>query len=70
MIFNSLMGFRTLTLKNHYFSDEDDILNNFYIPTLKEARKYYRLAGFFSSNIFSNIAEGLSVFTEIKGRCI
>jgi len=49
------MGFRTLKIKEYYFSDNDDILHDFYIPVLKEAKKYYRLSGFFSSNIFVNM---------------
>jgi len=62
------MGFRTLKIKEYYFSDNDDILHDFYIPVLKEAKKYYRLSGFFSSNIFVNIAEGLSSFIDNEGK--
>ena len=41
--------FRT---KISWDSDEDDILNDFYKPVLKSAKKYQRLAGYFSSTSF------------------
>ena len=43
------MGFKKLNLKSSYDSDEDDILNEFYIPVLSNAVVYKRLAGFFTS---------------------
>ena len=64
------MGFRDLTLNRFYDSDKDDIFNDFYIPTLKEATKFYRLAGYFSSRIFNDIAEGLGIFIENHARAI
>ena len=38
-----ILGFRKIKLKYTYDADEDDILNDFYIPTLSEAVRYKRL---------------------------
>ena len=53
------MGFKDLPFKNWYDSDEDDILNDFYIPVLEQAYKYKRLAGFFSSSSLAIAARGI-----------
>jgi superfamily II DNA or RNA helicase len=62
------LGFKDLTLKEQYFSDDDNIIDDFFIPVLKNSKKYYRLAGFFSSKIFVRIAEGLSRFIDDGGK--
>ena len=43
------MGFKDLELKREYRSFKDDIIKDFYVPVLKEARIYKRAVGFFSS---------------------
>jgi len=65
---NQLMSFFQTKLKDYYDSEEDDVLKDFYIPLLKKARKYYRLAGFFSSSVFKIIARGLATFIENNGK--
>ena len=56
------MGFRDLKeLKSGYDSGmNDDILNDFYIPVLKKAVSYKRIAGFFSSSSLSIAARGVA----------
>jgi len=56
------MGFREFTsLKGGYDSGiDEDILNDFYIPVLKEAVSYKRIAGFFSSSSLSIAARGIA----------
>ena len=56
------VGFRNLNLKPAYDSDDDDILNDFYIPVLSEAIRYNRLAGFFSSTVLAVAARGIQNF--------
>ena len=57
------MSFRDVaTLKISYDSGIDDILWDFYIPVLKEARSYDRIAGFFSSSSLALAARGLEDF--------
>ena len=54
------MGLREIQFKTAYDSDEDDILNDFYIPALSSSTSYRRLAGFFSSSALAVAARGIS----------
>jgi len=61
-----------LTLKNLdfkfvYDSDEDDILNDFYIPVLSKTIKYKRLCGTFSSTSLAIAARGISELIKNDG---
>lgn len=46
------MSLKDIELQPSYETTEskDQLLENFYIPVLQEANKYYRIAGFFSSS--------------------
>jgi superfamily II DNA or RNA helicase len=59
--------FQRLPLKAVYKTEHDDILRDFYIPTLKEAKIYHRAVGFFSAAALSYAAEGFSVFCSGGG---
>jgi len=61
------VSFLDLELKHDYDSEEDDILHDFYIPVLSKAKKYYRLAGFFSSSALAVAAKGMSTFAKNEG---
>lgn len=61
------MSFLHLDLKHDYDSEKDDILRDFYIPVLSRAKKYYRLAGFFSSSALAVAARGMSTFVKNQG---
>lgn len=62
------MGFENLTLKTEYRSFQDDIINDFYVPVLKEAISYKRAVGFFSSSALIEITKGLSGFIKNNGK--
>lgn len=62
------MSFKDIHIKPYYNSDEDDVLNDFYIPVLKEAIFYRRLTGAFSSSILAGAAKGISKFIINKGQ--
>jgi len=62
------MSFKELSLKAAYDSDEDDVLNDFYIVVLSRSKEYYRLAGFFSSTVLAVAAEGIASFISNKGK--
>jgi len=62
------MALKDLNLKEFYDSDEDDTLNDFYIPALSEAISYKRIAGFFTSSSLAISAKGLSKFIFNGGR--
>ncbi len=62
------MSLLELNLKKGYQSGEDDILNDFYIPTLSKAVQYDRIAGYFSSRSLSVAARGIAGLIKNKGR--
>jgi superfamily II DNA or RNA helicase len=53
------MNLKQIMIKKSYSSDNDDILNDFYIPALETSVKYYRLAGFFSSTSLAIASRGI-----------
>lgn len=61
------MNLRNLPIKKYYSSDEDDILDDFYIPALKEAHTYKRLTGFFSSTSLALVARGIKGLIKNEG---
>ena len=60
------MSLKDVNIKIKYDSDEDDLLNDFYIPVLSEANEYYRLSGFFNSTSLAVSACGLENFIKNK----
>jgi superfamily II DNA or RNA helicase len=61
------VSFLHLDLKRDYDSEKDDILRDFYIPVLSRAKKYFRLAGFFSSSTLAVAAKGMTTFAKNQG---
>lgn len=55
------MALRDLDLKSCYETGENPeaLLNEFYIPVLEQTKKYYRIAGFFSSSALVVAAKGI-----------
>lgn len=62
------MSLRDIPLKHCYDSDEDDILNDFYIPALENSLEYHRLAGFFSSTSLAIAARGIQGLVKNNGK--
>ncbi|MDR2720392.1 MAG: DEAD/DEAH box helicase family protein [Nitrososphaerota archaeon] len=62
------MSFRDINLQISYDSDSDNVLDQFYIPVLSKAKKYNRLAGFFTSNALAVAAKGIAQFIQNKGK--
>ncbi|MBW4256593.1 DEAD/DEAH box helicase family protein [Methanobacterium sp. YSL] len=61
------MGLKNLNLKFSYDSDSDDVLNDFYIPSLSESVIYLRLSGYFTSNSLAISSRGISNFIKNGG---
>jgi len=61
------MNLKSINLNKAYSSDSDDILYDFYIPSLKESIEYDRLAGFFSSKSLAIAARGILGLIEKGG---
>ncbi len=53
------MSLKDLPIKIQYKSSEDDLISDFYIPALCEARKYDRISGYFSSTSLAIAARGI-----------
>ena len=50
--------------KDRYKSKTDDIVHDFYIPVLSQARCYCRVSGYFSTAALNLVATGISNFVE------
>lgn len=59
---------KDISLKSTYSSEYDDLLKDFYIPTLSESEIYSRAVGYFSSNILVISAQGLGQFIKNDGK--
>lgn len=64
------MSFQDLHLDVSYESDsnKNQLLDNFYIPVLENSKKYFRIAGFFSSTSLSVAAEGIEGLIKNNGK--
>lgn len=62
------MSFQTLELQRHYDSDTTDVLQEFYRPLLKDALRYDRAVGYFSSSTFRTCASELASFIGQGGK--
>jgi len=61
------MSFRDLQLKHSYSSEKDNLVDDFYVPVLKEAQIYQRVTGYFSSSSLFIAARGFSEFIRKGG---
>ena len=61
------MNFLDLKIEASYETGIDDIVEDFYIPTLSCARRYDRISGFFSSTSLALAARGMEGFIRNGG---
>ncbi len=62
------MSLKDCILKNEYRSLVDNVVQDFYIPLLKEACSYKRAVGFFSSTALVEISKGIGAMAERGGK--
>jgi superfamily II DNA or RNA helicase len=62
------VGLQGIKIKSAYYSDEDNLLQEFYVPALSSSIKYDRIAGYFSSNALAIAAKGIAAFIKAGGR--
>lgn len=64
------MSLKTLDgkIKKEYRSLIDNVVQDFYIPLLKEAKSYKRAVGFFSSSSLIEISKGIGALAKNSGR--
>jgi len=60
-------GLQSLSLKPEYRSDKDDLIQDFYVPCLRQSHLYLRAVGFFTSRGLSVAAQGLTEFIDKGG---
>ena len=63
-----MKAFQELNFKEHYDSQKDDLLNDFYIPALANSKKYRRVVGYFNSKSLASVAIGLKDFILNNGK--
>jgi superfamily II DNA or RNA helicase len=59
---------KSLKFKGVYKSDQDNILEDFYVPALELATSYDRAVGFFSASTISCAAQAISAFIKSNGQ--
>lgn len=62
------MSLRECFIKNEYRSLDDNVVKDFYIPLLHEAKLYRRAVGFFSSSSLVEISKGICYMAEHGGK--
>lgn len=62
------MSLRSIKFEDTYWSGENNLINDFYIPCLEESVEYCRAVGYFSSSILCYIANGLFPFIKNGGK--
>lgn len=62
------MSFKEIEIKRSYDSSFDNLIEDFYIPILKEAISYKRVAGFFSSTILNGAMQGFYEIAKKRGK--
>lgn len=63
-----MKSFRDLNFKEHYDSQKDNLLEEFYIPALANSKKYRRVVGYFNSKSLASAAVGLKEFILNNGK--
>ena len=64
------MSLKDLEIATSYESNESktQLLDEFYIPVLEQAKRYYRIAGFFSSSALAVAAKGIEGLVRNGGK--
>ena len=62
------MSLKEIEFKDTYWSGENSLINEFYIPCLENSMEYCRAVGYFSSSILCYISNGLYPFIKNGGR--
>lgn len=61
------MTLSTVRIKNIYFSPEDDIVKDFFVPVLQNSTRYDRATGYFSSSSLVELSLGLCKLAQDGG---
>ena len=61
------MSLKDIRIKKEYRSNRDNVVQDFYIPCLKDAKLYQRAVGFFRSSSLVEISKGIGKMAESGG---
>lgn len=62
------MSLLEINIQDHYRSDRDDLIQDFYIPCLSQTNYYSRAVGYFSSTSIVSISQGLAALIKAGGK--
>ena len=62
------MSLQDIQYREDYRSGHDDLVEDFFRPSLRHAREYWRAVGYFSSSAFEAFGAPLGEFVESEGR--
>ena len=62
------MSLQDISIQDHYRSDRNNLIQDFYIPCLSETTLYSRAVGYFSSTSIVAVAQGLAALIEASGK--
>ena len=62
------MSLQDISIQDHYRSDRNNLIQDFYVPCLSETTLYSRAVGYFSSTSIIAVAQGLAALIEAGGK--
>ncbi|BAU65406.1 putative restriction enzyme [Stanieria sp. NIES-3757] len=62
------MSLQKLNIQDHYRSDHNNIIDDFYIPCLSQTTLYSRAVGYFSSTSIITVSQGLAGLINASGK--
>ncbi|GAB4232170.1 MAG: hypothetical protein Kow0049_14930 [Stanieria sp.] len=62
------MSLQKLNSQDHYQSDRNNIIDDFYIPCLSQTTLYSRAVGYFSSTSIITVSQGLAGLINAGGK--
>ena len=62
------MSLKNLEIKESWLGRKDNIVEDFFVPTLKEAKEYRRITGFFHSKCLVALSSGMVNFLKRGGK--
>lgn len=62
------MNLQSIPIQDHYRSDRDNVIQDFYLPCLSQTILYSRAVGYFSSTSIVAVSQGLAALIEAGGK--
>ena len=63
-----ILNLRNIHIQDHYRSDRNNLINDFYVPCLSQSNLYSRAVGYFCSSSIVLISQGLAALIEAEGK--